>query len=101
MIIKEKFDLKGLAEPIMKNGTKDEMRDMLEEAVGWAYIETARANDAEYELMDYWKNTLEFLKDMENYIKLTTNELNDRIEDYKATLEAEIQFKIDIEESGI
>ena len=99
MIIKEKFDLKGLAEPIMRNGTKDEMRDMLEEAVGWAYIETARANEAEYELMDYWRNTLEFLKDMEGFIKLTTDELNDRIEGYKTTLEEDIQFKIDCEES--
>lgn len=98
MIIKEKFDLKGLAEPIMRNGTKDEMRDMLEEAVGWAYIETRRANDAEYELMDYWRNTLEFLKDMEGFIKLTTDELNERIEGYKTTLEEEIQFKIDMEE---
>ena len=98
MIIKEKFDLKGLAEPIMRNGTKDEMRDMLEEAVGWAYIETARANEAEYELMDYWRNTLEFLKDMEGFIKLTTDELNDRIEGYKTTLEEDIQFKIDMEE---
>lgn len=98
MIIKEKFDLKGLAEPIMRNGTKNEMRDMLEEAVGWAYIETGRANDAEYELMDYWRNTLEFLKDIEDYIKLTTDELSDRIESYKSTLEEEIQFKIDSEE---
>lgn len=99
MIIKEKFDLKGLAEPIMRNGTKDEMRDMLEEAVGWAYIETARANEAEYELMDYWKDTLEFLKEMKGFIKMTTDELNYRIEGYKTTLEEEIQFKIDVEES--
>ena len=98
MIIKEKFDLKGLAEPIMRNGTKDEMRDMLEEAVGWAYIETARANEAEYELMDYWRNTLEFLKEMEGFIKMTTDELNYRIEGYKTTLEEDIQFKIDMEE---
>lgn len=93
----EKFDLKALAEPIMVHGDIDEMRDMLEEAVGWSYIETDRANEAEHERDELMQNTVDFLIDLDGYLKLTTNELSSRIENYKDELQANIQFAIDME----